>query len=242
MNYKCMETRKLAMVTSSNTQSGGGTRISLDIPAQDTRIFGSETAHAVLCFLSRHHTDEFSITDLATAVEYSRTSVSKAVDLLVSNDLVVDRREGNTRLVRINRERLSRPDDPILDIPQAEFQPPVREAVEELRIELENVLGIVLYGSVARGEADRRSDIDLWVLVEEERLAAQRTANDIRQELEAREFDTGRYEYEIDVESLPAVPGYTEELREILGDGLVLHSTEKFETVQGMLLHGDLDE
>ena len=230
------------MATSSNTEAGERTRISLDIPAQDSRIFGSETGHAVLCFLSRNHTDEFSITDLAAAVEYSRTSVSKAVDLLASNELVVDRREGNTRWVRINPERLSRPDDPILNIPQAEFQRPVRDAVEKLGSELANVLGIVLYGSVARGEADRRSDIDLWVLVEEDRLAAQRTANDVRQTLEAREFDTGRYEYEIDVESLPAVPGYTEELREILSDGLVLHSSEKFETVQGMVLHGDLDE
>jgi predicted HTH domain antitoxin len=98
------------------------------------------------------------------------------------------------------------------------------------------------YGEVELGEADRRSDIDLWVLVEEDRMAAQRTANEVRQGLEAREFDTGRYEYEIDVESLPAVPGYTDELREILSDGLVLHSTGKFETVQGMILHDDLDE
>lgn len=158
------------MEANSNTDSGVGTRISLDIPAQDTPIFGSEAAHAALYFPSRHHTDEFSITDLATAVEFSRTTGSKAVDLLASNDLVVDRREGNTRWVRINRERLSRPDDPILDIPQVEFQPPVRDAVEELRVELENLLGIVCYGSVARGDADRRSDIDLWVLVEDDRL------------------------------------------------------------------------
>nr|WP_274326211.1 nucleotidyltransferase domain-containing protein [Halosimplex aquaticum] len=30
-----------------------------------------------------------------------------------------------------------------------------------------------MFGSVARGEADRRSDIDLWVLVEEDRMTNQ---------------------------------------------------------------------
>jgi predicted nucleotidyltransferase len=69
---------------------------------------------------------------------------------------------------------------------------PVREAVDELRTELESIVGIALYGSVARGGADRRSDIDLWVLVEEDRMVAQRAANEVRQELEAREFDTTR--------------------------------------------------
>jgi predicted nucleotidyltransferase len=48
---------------------------------------------------------------------------------------------------------------------------------------LESVVGIGLYGSVARGEADRRSDIDLWVFVAEDRLENQRTANHVRQDL-----------------------------------------------------------
>ena len=56
--------------------------------------------------------------------------MAKAVDTLVANDLITDRRDGNTRLVQINRERLSRPDDPLLQIPQAEFHAPVRTAVE----------------------------------------------------------------------------------------------------------------
>jgi len=122
------------------------------------------------------------------------------------------------------------------------FTTTVRAAVDELRNELDEVLGIVLYGSVARGKADRRSDIDLWVLVEDDRMEKQRTANRVRQDLEDSEFDTGRYAYEIDVEALPAIPSYTEEIRIILSDGLVLYDTEKFDTVQQMIFHGDLDK
>jgi hypothetical protein len=80
------------------------------------------------------------------------------------------------------------------------------------------------------------------VLVEDDRMANQRTANRVRQDLEDQEFDTGRYAYDIDVESLPAVPNYTDELRDVLNDGLVVYDSEKFETVREMVFHGDLDE
>lgn len=226
----------------SNIDSDGGSKIALDIPAQNTNLFASQSVHAVLSFLSRYHTDEFSITELADAVDYSQPSISKAVDVLAANDLVTERRDGNARLVRINRNRLSRPDDPFLQIPQSEFHTPVRTAVDELVDSLNDVTGIVLYGSVARGDADRRSDVDLWVLVAEDRMSKQRTANRIRQDLEDREFETRRYEYEIDVEAVSAVPNYTDELRDLLSDGLVVHDTETFRTVRKMVFHGDFDE
>lgn len=230
------------MESRSNTDRGNGATISLDIPAQDADIFKSQAVHDILSFLTRYHTDEFSITELTDAVDYSQPTITKAVDILVANDLVTDRRDGNARLVQINSGRLSRPDDPVLHIPQAEFHTPVRTAVDKLVEQLGNVVGIILYGSVARGDADRRSDIDLWVLVEDDRMTNQRTANRVRQDLEDQEFETGRYAYEIDIESLPAVPNYTDELHDVLGDGLVVYDSEKFETVREMVFHGDLDE
>lgn len=230
------------MQSSSNTSINDGSKILFDIPARNSDLFRSQAAHDVLSFLTRYHTDEFTITELTDTVDYSQPTVSKAIDILAANDLVKDQRDGTKRTVHINRDRLSRPDDPFLDIPQAEFHEPVRAAIAELRTQLDGVLGIVLYGSVARGDADRRSDIDLWVLVEDDRIEKQRTANRVRQDLEDREFDTGRYAYQIDVEALPAIPNYTEEIRTTLTDGLVLYDTEKFDTVQQMIFHGDLDE
>jgi len=218
------------MKRKSNTHTEAGARISLDIPAQDASLFKSQAVHDVLSLLCRYHTDEFSITELADAVDYSRPTITKAIDTLAANDLITAQRDGNTRVAKINRERLSRPDDPLLQVPQTEFHTPIRTAVEQLVDRLDTVLGIVLYGSVARGAADRRSDIDLWVLVEEDRMANQRTANTVRQNLEDEEFDTGRYEYEIDIEALPAVPNYTEDIQKILSEGIVIHNTEKFET------------
>ena len=224
-------------------ESEDGIRIALDLPTQGSGLFGSQAAHDILTFLARYHREEFSITELEEIVGYSQPTVSKAVDVLVANDLVTERREGNRRGVRINRDRLSRPDDPIVQIPQSEFQPPVRAAVTELCDRLESVLVVVLYGSVARGEADRRSDIDLWVLVGNDRMANQRTANRVRQDLEDREFDTGRYAYEIDVEGHSAIPNYADEIRRILSEGFVVYEADdfNFETECEALLHGDVN-
>ena len=230
------------MKTDANVKSGAGPQITLDIPAQDADLFGSDVIDDLLVFLSENHEDSFSITDLTEAVDYSRPTVSKAVDTLSANDLVVDEREGTRRMVRINTERLSLPENPYFKIPQDDFRAPVRTAVETLREELDDVIAVVLYGSVARGKGDRRSDIDLWVLVREDRMANQREANRVRQDLEDEEFPAGRYAYEIDVEGLGAIPNYLDEIREILAGGIALYDTEEFRTVRGMALHGESDE
>ncbi|MES3517671.1 MAG: MarR family transcriptional regulator [Natronomonas sp.] len=230
------------MQSNSNTKSANGLKVTLDIPLQDANLFRGQAVHDILLFLCRYPTEAFSISELTDTVDYTQPTVSKAIDVLAANGLVTERRDGNRRTVRIDRDRLFRPDDPFLGIPQSEFQTPVRTAVEDLVADLDDVIGIVLYGSVALGTADRRSDIDLWVLVGEDRLSNQRTANRLRQELEDTEFDGDRYAFDIDVEALPAVPNYIEELREILKNGIVVHSTDKFDTVQSMILGGDLDE
>lgn len=224
------------MKAESNGRSTNRTSIIIDIPVDDGRLFRTAVINDILTLVSRNHDSEFSMTDLANAIDRSRPAVTKAVDVLSSNDLVVTERRGRKRLVRINRERLSVPDDPYLQIPQSEeFHVPVQTAVETLVDELDGVIAVVLYGSVARGEADRRSDIDLWVLVEDDRMGNQREANRVRQHLEDESFDNGRYAYEIDVEALQAVPNYLTELRDILQDGITLYETQEFGTVQNMI-------
>ncbi|ELY95767.1 nucleotidyltransferase [Natrialba hulunbeirensis JCM 10989] len=230
------------MKTHPNSTSTDRTRIEVDIPPQSGGLFRSEATDEILLFLSRHHDESFSITDIAETVDYTRPTITKTVDILSDNDLVVEERDGTRRLVQINRDRLTQPDEPYLTIPQSEFHAPVKAAMEELLDELDDVLAVVLYGSVARGEADRRSDIDLWVLVRENRMGNQRRANRVRQSLESDSFDANRYAFEIDVEGLQAIPNYANELREVLRDGIAVHRTDEFITVRNMILHGDGDE
>ncbi|GAA0203752.1 hypothetical protein GCM10009000_017400 [Halobacterium noricense] len=181
--------------------------------------------------------------ELATQIGHSHQSVRRAVNVLSANDLVVESSESNQRLVQINRQRLSIPEDPILRIPQSEYHHPVNTAVTKLRENLSDVVGIILYGSVARGDADRRSDIDLWVLTRSGRAECQREANAVARDLEETAFDGDRYAFDIDVEAVQAIPTYTEDIREIVVSGIPVYKTSDFETVETLLLEeGTADE
>ncbi len=162
--------------------------------------------------------------------------------MLAENDLVEYKPEGNRKPVQINRTRLAVPDDPLLRVPQEEYHEPVKAAVDRLQSDLDEVLGIVLYGSVARGEADRRSDIDLWVAVDESRAAAQRAVNRIADELEERRFGGERYAFHIAVESVDSIPAFTDDIREIVVSGITVYETEAFQTLQNILTHQQTDE
>ena len=227
--------------TESNATQG--VSISVPIPAADADLFKSKATNDILLFLTNHRFKQFSQREVADQIGHSQQTVRRAINTLVENELVVESPENNQQLVQINRERLAIPDDPLLRIPQPEFQKPVKAAVDELTDRLEGVIGIVLYGSVARGEADRRSDIDLWVLTTNDRAPNQREANAVGRDLEDAEFDGNRYAYDIDVEAVQAIPTYTEDIREIVVSGIPIYSTTKFETVEKLLLEeGDSDE
>lgn len=222
--------------------SGIGVSISLSIPARDADLFKHGATDDVLSFLSRHRLDEFSLRQLSTQIDHSLPTVKRTVDVLSANDLVVVQSEGNKRLVRINRDRLSVPDDPILRIPQSEFHRPVQAAVDRLTAALDDVVAIICFGSVARGEADRRSDIDLWVLVRADRAANQRAANTVRGNLEDQSFDGDRYGYDIDVEAVSSIPTYTDAIRDIVVSGIPVYETDDFETVETLLLEATENE
>jgi predicted nucleotidyltransferase len=213
----------------------GDPGVTITLPIPSTNLFKHKATNDVLLFLSRHRFSEYTISEIATYTEQTEQSVKRAVDVLCENGLVKDSPEGNRRLISINRKGLSIPDDPYLQIPQTEFQEPAKAAVEELESSLDNIQAILLYGSVARGEADRRSDIDLWVLVSQDRPKEQRKANEVKKELEQRKFDGDRYGFDIDVESVSSIPKYTEEIREIVLSGITLYEKENFETVRNLL-------
>lgn len=231
------------MVQKMESDDELGASISLSVPAQNPDLFGSKATNDILLFLTNHRFSRFSLREIAEQIGTSHQTVGRVVDILAENDIVVESLEQNQRCVQINRDRLSIPDDPILRIPQSEFHEPVKAAVNELTAQLDGIIGIVLYGSVVRGEADRRSDIDLWVLTQGERATNQREANAVARELEETEFDQNRYIYDIDVEAVQAVPTYTENIREIIVSGVPIYQTEDFKTVEQLLLEGgDIDE
>jgi predicted nucleotidyltransferase len=159
------------------------TTIGFPLPVFDADLFKHGATPYILNFLSNNPDIEVSIVQLSTVVPQSRRATNDAVVALEETDLVKTRPEGNAKMVHINRQRLEKPADPIYTVPQPEFRMPVRIAVHAIRSELSAVRGIVLFGSVATGEADRQSDIDLWVLVEDDPLDQRTSANQLASRL-----------------------------------------------------------
>ena len=230
------------MSRNTGGRSETGISIRVPIPAGDPKLYGRGAVDDVLLYLSRQRYDAFTPVEIADRVDHAESTVRRAVDVLEGNDLVVVEREGNRTPVRINRARLSVPDDPVLRIPQSEFHQPVDTATERLEEKLEGVLGIVLYGSVARGEADRLSDIDLWVAVRADRPSNQRAASRVESELQSQRFDGDRYDFHITVESIESIPAFTDDITEILRTGIVLSRTDEFETLRTLLVEEAYDE
>ena len=163
--------------------------MSLDfpLPVRETELFKHSASEYILNFLADNPEIDVSIRQLSRITPVSERATREAVNALEANDLIEVDNRGNARRVRINRNRLHRPDDPIHSIPQVGFRTPVRVARHYIEDELDDVLGIVLFGSVARGEADRQSDIDLWILIDGDSgdlLQHRNTANKLARDLE----------------------------------------------------------
>jgi predicted nucleotidyltransferase len=166
-----------------DTRDSAGATIGLPLPIRESDLFKHGASPHILNFLSDNPEINVSIRQLATVTPHSERATRDAVEALEANELIETFHKGNARRVQINRALLEKPDDPIRSIPQTEFQTPVRVAQHYIADELEGVRGIILFGSVARGAADRQSDIDLWVLVESDRMEQRHTANKLTQQL-----------------------------------------------------------
>ena len=216
-------------------------RIKVPVPAKNEELYRHSVTNDLLSFLIGRPFEEYTLRKLASLVGTTHRTVSLAVDILEDNDLVVVTPEGNKKLVGINRDRIETPENDVLRIPQPEFQQPVREAVDALVDQLDDVLGILVYGSVARGEADRQSDVDLWVLVRDNRSRNQQRAAELAKDLAETRIDGERYGSHIVVESPESVPAYTEDIASIVTTGIPVYRTEEFEQFRS-LMEGMVDE
>jgi len=203
----------------------------------ETDIFRIEAADAILRLLVDAHETEFTIPELVDATGAARSTVWRAVNLLDTIGAVRIRETPQRNYVSIEPSRLHK-DDPILAIDQPEFHAPIRafvtrvqEAVAEAN-DIEDLLGLVVFGSVARGEADRQSDIDLFVVVDGDRTSARRLVTDIVGKLSEQRFDGDRFDFEPYVESAESAQRAGPKLREIFEDGITVYGGSRLQSIR----------
>jgi predicted nucleotidyltransferase len=198
--------------------------VGLPIPTPDPNLFRHTATDDLLQLLLDNPYEQFTIRELSRLTDNAAQSVKRAVDVVEANGLVVVEAEGNRRLVGINRTRVTKPDDPVLRIPQPEFHRPVRAALDQIREELDEVHGVLVFGSVARGQADRQSDIDLWVLAGDR--ADQHRANELAKALGQKQFDGDRYEFQILVETPESARSHSDRLEDVFADAITLEDSD----------------
>lgn len=223
------------MVTQSDR---AGTGILVPVPLPSVQIFRYAAMDDIVGLLVRNPHQQFRVRQLREITGHGGKSVSNALDLLQELDLVSTTREGQSKLVRVNRDRIEKPDDPILAIPQEEFRDPVRSYLSELANHELDTVGVVLFGSVARGRADRTSDVDILVVVGDDPTVARREAQAARQAVESRRFDDERYEFQVLVESIESASQYGSKLHEIFAGGIVLEGSDRLESVKREVFDG----
>ena len=225
----------LTVVTMIDQNESG---ILLPIPLGDNRVFRNQSMEDILELLYRNPHSEFGVRQLREITENGAKTVDTAIKLFIQLGLIDTRRDGNQKLISINRNWVQKQDDPILEIPQEEFQDPAKVFLDRADQAEAEIVGVILFGSVARGEADRASDIDLQVIVSGEITEARRELHDIRQEVESQEFDGERYELQLLVESTKSAESYEDRLREIFSQGIKLRETDELDLVMEAVFNG----
>ncbi len=217
-------------------KSGRG--VFIDVPLPEEKVFRSKAVSEILELLSKNPFQEFSKSELTRLTGFDGGSLKIGIETLEALDLIEKKEEGRRKLVSINQERLEMPENPLMSIPQKEFRKPVRKLKQKLMEEMNYIAGIMLFGSVARGEADRKSDIDVLVVVEDRLMEARRMMTDVVAELEEEKINGERYGFEVLVEDVESIKNRSQKLVEIFSQGIILYKTKKLEDLKEEVLHG----
>lgn len=207
------------------------------LPGDDARIFRLHAADDVLRLLVDAHESEFTLKELSECTDRSRSTVWRAVEFLDELRVIQVRETTQRKYVSIDPARLQK-DDPILGLEQTEYHAPVRAFVERVESGVEKsemvdqLLGILVFGSVARGEADRKSDIDVFVVVNGDRTTARQVVSNVASELGEERFDGNRYAFEPFVEAKESALRAGEKLREIFHEGVTVYGTDEFQRLR----------
>jgi predicted nucleotidyltransferase len=206
-------------------------------PNSEENVFRIGVADDILRLLVDAHDTEFTIPELVEMTGAARSTVWRAITLLGRLDVIRVRETPQRNYVSIDPAYLDKP-DPVLAIRQEEFHPPIRAFLENVQAAvdesdtIDRLIGVVLFGSVARGEADRQSDIDLFVVVEGDRTAARRRVTNVVSELREQRFDGDRFDFEPYVESTGSGRRASEKLQEIFREGISLYGTDELQTLR----------
>jgi predicted nucleotidyltransferase len=144
-----------------------GGKMFVKIPIQNAateKIFRWSHARDLLMFLAKNPYESYTVSEIISRLDIkSRDSLSKLLDAMKDAEIIESVRVGRKRFISINREFIEIPEDPFSQVPQKEYRKIVKLIVSRI-IRKKDVKKVILFGAMARGSADRMSDIDILVV------------------------------------------------------------------------------
>lgn len=122
----------------------------------------------ILKFFFNNPYKEFYLRELAKKLKLSPFAIKKYMDILIKEDLILEKRKANLRYFKANVNDLFFKHLKIaFSIKEMKQSGLIKEILEKMA----NVSSIVLFGSVAKGEDDENSDIDIVVIGKEKNFS-----------------------------------------------------------------------
>lgn len=127
-------------------------------------ILGSKNKIKLIRFLIKHQNWEFNITELSKDLMINKGNISKLIKELGKNDIITINNKGKILLLKLNKNNrfVKNALIPLFKKEESFFNGYLNKIVKVLKHK--NIISIILYGSIARGEAKLDSDIDILVI------------------------------------------------------------------------------
>jgi len=136
----------------------------------------------VLFYFFSHPYKEVYLRELARKANVSIFSAKQAVDELVREKILLERKNGNMRYIRANMESLFFKQLKIaFSIKKIEESGLIYYLVENVPA----ISSIVLFGSIAKGEDDENSDVDLLIIGKKRKIDLSKFEKKIGREIRA---------------------------------------------------------
>lgn len=201
--------------------------INLNITGKNVEnVFRYAVARDILLFLGKNRYKQFTISEIARNLDIrpNNGNLRRALQALVSAGLLKEKKEGRGRFLKIKDDVILYPKDPYVQIPQDEFRDVVKNIMEKVKRD-RRVEKVILFGGVARGTADRMSDIDFLVVSKDVMTSENKTSKIAHNCRTGKMFDQ-RYGISfrvIDVEELKKPRGF---IKDALLEGIVLYERD----------------
>ena len=133
-------------------------------------LFGSKVKIKLIRTLYKFKDRSFTLSELSRYSGITRQGIIKALDDLSGMNIIKLERIGNSIVIRLNRNEFT---NKILKIYELE-EDTLNELIEVLKsyFKDKNIISLALFGSIAKGEENFNSDIDLLIITKNKKLAS----------------------------------------------------------------------